>query len=134
MSRVSAALERSRPAPVVHAGIRRPGLALRTLLHPAANAADLAANRSPQAYENREDAEQYLDQQADYAGADVVESGERPDGAELPAEANKERVTTPYMTKYERARILGTRALQISCVARTRARRFRSGSRSTSNR
>ena len=24
------------------------------------------------------------------------------------------RVTTPYMTKYERARILGTRALQIS--------------------
>lgn len=26
---------------------------------------------------------------------------------------NQERVTTPYMTKYERARILGTRALQI---------------------
>lgn len=25
----------------------------------------------------------------------------------------KERMTTPYMTKYERARILGTRALQI---------------------
>ncbi|KAF2254851.1 hypothetical protein BU26DRAFT_385337, partial [Trematosphaeria pertusa] len=25
-----------------------------------------------------------------------------------------ERVTTPYMTKYEKARILGTRALQIS--------------------
>lgn len=28
-------------------------------------------------------------------------------------EANKIRVTTPYMTKYERARVLGTRALQI---------------------
>ncbi|KAG8749333.1 hypothetical protein FRC12_013461, partial [Ceratobasidium sp. 428] len=28
-------------------------------------------------------------------------------------EANKERITTPYLTKYERARILGTRALQI---------------------
>ena len=28
----------------------------------------------------------------------------------IPAE---ERRTTPYMTKYERARILGTRALQI---------------------
>lgn len=28
-------------------------------------------------------------------------------------EANKVRVTTPYMTKYERARVLGTRALQI---------------------
>jgi DNA-directed RNA polymerase I, II, and III subunit RPABC2 len=27
--------------------------------------------------------------------------------------ANEERTTTPYMTKYERARILGTRALQI---------------------
>ncbi|CAG8605088.1 620_t:CDS:2 [Paraglomus brasilianum] len=29
----------------------------------------------------------------------------------------KEKVTTPYMTKYERARILGTRALQISMSA-----------------
>jgi DNA-directed RNA polymerases I, II, and III subunit RPABC2 len=30
-----------------------------------------------------------------------------------PPAAEKERVTTPYMTKYEKARILGTRALQI---------------------
>jgi hypothetical protein len=29
---------------------------------------------------------------------------------------NKERITTRYLTKYERARILGTRALQIRCV------------------
>ncbi|KAF6815685.1 DNA-directed RNA polymerases I, II, and III subunit RPABC2 [Colletotrichum musicola] len=29
----------------------------------------------------------------------------------------EDRVTTPYMTKYERARILGTRALQISMNA-----------------
>lgn len=29
---------------------------------------------------------------------------------------NKVRVTTPYLTKYERARVLGTRALQIRCV------------------
>jgi DNA-directed RNA polymerase I, II, and III subunit RPABC2 len=28
-----------------------------------------------------------------------------------------QRNTTPYMTKYERARLLGTRALQIRCVA-----------------
>ena len=28
---------------------------------------------------------------------------------------NAVRVTTPYLTKYERARILGTRALQIRC-------------------
>lgn len=27
-----------------------------------------------------------------------------------------ERITTPYLTKYERARILGTRALQIRQV------------------
>lgn len=27
--------------------------------------------------------------------------------------ANEDRTTTPYMTKYERARVLGTRALQI---------------------
>ncbi len=34
------------------------------------------------------------------------------------AKPNSKRVTTPYLTKYERARILGTRALQISCVPR----------------
>ncbi|KAB5523026.1 RNA polymerase, subunit omega/K/RPB6 [Coniochaeta sp. 2T2.1] len=31
--------------------------------------------------------------------------------------ANENRTTTPFMTKYERARILGTRALQISMNA-----------------
>ncbi|KAH7023762.1 DNA-directed RNA polymerases I [Ilyonectria destructans] len=31
--------------------------------------------------------------------------------------AESDRTTTPYMTKYERARILGTRALQISMNA-----------------
>lgn len=35
--------------------------------------------------------------------------------------ANEDRTTTPYMTKYERARILGTRALQIRWVPRLRA-------------
>ncbi len=29
---------------------------------------------------------------------------------------NEERTTTPYMTKYEKARVLGTRALQIRFV------------------
>ncbi|KZP25449.1 RNA polymerase Rpb6 [Athelia psychrophila] len=40
-------------------------------------------------------------------------------GAGLQGErqANKVRITTPYLTKYERARILGTRALQISMNA-----------------
>ena len=31
--------------------------------------------------------------------------------------ARTERLTTPYLTKYERARLLGTRALQISLNA-----------------
>ncbi|EGP92357.1 uncharacterized protein MYCGRDRAFT_33005, partial [Zymoseptoria tritici IPO323] len=31
--------------------------------------------------------------------------------------AAEKRTTTPYMTKYERARVLGTRALQISMGA-----------------
>lgn len=34
-----------------------------------------------------------------------------------PEEPNREKVTTKYMTKYEKARILGTRALQISMNA-----------------
>lgn len=31
--------------------------------------------------------------------------------------SREERSTTPYMTKYERARVLGTRSLQIRYVA-----------------
>ena len=42
----------------------------------------------------------------------VVNSGEVPE--KVPDAPNAVRITTPYMTKYERARILGTRALQIS--------------------
>jgi hypothetical protein len=34
-----------------------------------------------------------------------------------PAEEKKKRITTPYMTKYERARVIGTRALQIRLVS-----------------
>ncbi|EPT01549.1 hypothetical protein FOMPIDRAFT_1161429 [Fomitopsis schrenkii] len=46
-------------------------------------------------------------QQQEAAGAGL--QGER--------QPNKVRVTTPYLTKYERARVLGTRALQISMNA-----------------
>ncbi|BFZ53315.1 subunit common to RNA polymerases I, II, and III [Savitreella phatthalungensis] len=41
-------------------------------------------------------------------------SGKKGTGRQVPKE---ERETTPYMTKYEKARILGTRALQISMNA-----------------
>lgn len=41
----------------------------------------------------------------DVASSKTAQSGK--------AVAKEDRTTTPYMTKYERARILGTRALQI---------------------
>ncbi|KAG6821400.1 hypothetical protein H0H93_014197 [Arthromyces matolae] len=50
---------------------------------------------------------------------EMVTEESAPAGAGLSGERqpNKVRVTTPYLTKYERARILGTRALQISMNA-----------------
>ncbi|EME89437.1 uncharacterized protein MYCFIDRAFT_27771, partial [Pseudocercospora fijiensis CIRAD86] len=61
----------------------------------------------------------------DYADANannIVPSGEQPGantvkGVKSKKIANEKRTTTPYMTKYERARVLGTRALQISLGA-----------------
>lgn len=58
-------------------------------------------------------------------GKKVVNGGSGPDDGLLqmgkrprPHAVKKEdRITTPYMTKYERARILGTRALQIAMNA-----------------
>jgi len=50
-------------------------------------------------------------------GHDDIELLEAPDeGGDAPKE-NVDRVTTRYMTKYEKARVLGTRALQISMNA-----------------
>ncbi|KDN53318.1 RNA polymerase Rpb6 [Tilletiaria anomala UBC 951] len=52
-------------------------------------------------------------------GSNVVHSGQPlgEDGQEGRKVPSEQRMTTPYMTKYERARILGTRALQISMNA-----------------
>eukprot|EP00752_Nemacystus_decipiens_P014753 g13136.t1 len=52
--------------------------------------------------------------EADPGDMDVVDAGEA-GGAGL--RSADDRITTKYMTKYERARILGTRALQISMNA-----------------
>ncbi|PHH82673.1 hypothetical protein CDD82_5213 [Ophiocordyceps australis] len=49
------------------------------------------------------------------AAANAVKSGNKAVKEKKIPES--ERTTTPYMTKYERARILGTRALQISMNA-----------------
>lgn len=51
-------------------------------------------------------------------GKTIIESGvPRKKSAKELAVPKEERITTPYMTKYERARVLGTRALQISMNA-----------------
>ncbi|CAG9466131.1 unnamed protein product [Pedinophyceae sp. YPF-701] len=71
--------------------------------------------------EEEQEPEQEHDQADEHeAGRDPVEifdQGEQQeDGAPEPQE-DKPRITTRYMTKYEKARILGTRALQISMNA-----------------
>ena len=45
---------------------------------------------------------------------DIIMPEENEEREQVPAER---RITTPYMTKYERARVLGTRALQIAMCA-----------------
>lgn len=47
------------------------------------------------------------------AAAAAAKGGKSSDDKRVP---NDQRTTTPYMTKYERARLLGTRALQIRLV------------------
>mmetsp|Transcript_19192 Transcript_19192/g.37080 ORF Transcript_19192/g.37080 Transcript_19192/m.37080 type:complete len:142 (+) Transcript_19192:124-549(+) len=61
-----------------------------------------------------DDEEEGPDMDGDMDGerVDVLE-GDRPPGSVAP----DARITTRYMTKYERARVLGTRALQISMNA-----------------
>merc|ERR1719187_1050398 len=51
------------------------------------------------------------DQQTE--GIDVLPA----EGATDQGEKRLERITSPYMSKYERARVLGTRALQIAMCA-----------------
>jgi len=48
--------------------------------------------------------------------AEGVNAAQAP-GTGADRQPNRERITTPYLTKYERARVLGTRALQISMNA-----------------
>ena len=54
--------------------------------------------------EEDDDAKDNVDIMLEEEGGENKDSGKK----------NKERITTRYMTKYERARILGARALQIS--------------------
>lgn len=54
--------------------------------------------------------EEQIPLEADPADMEIVDEGDA-GGAGL--RSADDRITTKYMTKYERARILGTRALQI---------------------
>jgi len=52
------------------------------------------------------------------ADIDIIEDKDKDKGPERPKPKEaKQKITTKFMTKYERARILGTRALQISMSA-----------------
>lgn len=53
----------------------------------------------------------------DNLGEDMPQVDVLPATDENQPQIPKKKVTTPYMTKYERARVLGTRALQISMNA-----------------
>ena len=56
-----------------------------------------------------DDEDHFGDNEVVHSSAD----GNIPMNMDTSGKANSERITTPYMTKYEKARILGTRALQI---------------------
>ncbi len=78
----------------------------------------------PEPYNGDED--DHVNNDALQNGDNIVESGDaaaiaNSKGKDLAIEdkkiPNDQRTTTPYMTKYEKARILGTRSLQISMNA-----------------
>lgn len=68
------------------------------------------------------DLEHEADENADDDNVVAISGDPNQSGSKPVTEADKkipddQRSTTPYMTKYERARVLGTRALQISMNA-----------------
>lgn len=69
-------------------------------------------------YDDHDGGSDVEDMDADMLDADGPDNVEilNDNGQGQPVQANK-RITTPYLTKYERARVLGTRALQIAMCA-----------------
>lgn len=62
------------------------------------------------------------DGEAESGGRTVVsgdpnQTGQKPESDDAKKIPDDKRTSTPYMTKYEKARVLGTRALQISMNA-----------------
>ena len=56
------------------------------------------------------------DEAVDGDVVDILQDGDLSQG-EGRLRSGAERITTRYLTKFERARVLGTRALQIRCAA-----------------
>jgi len=67
--------------------------------------------------EAEEDGLDVIGEHEDAAMTDAPVGGELAVGTSGPGVAPSERITTKYLTKYERARVLGTLALQISMNA-----------------
>lgn len=73
--------------------------------------------------EDQQEVDEEMEQEQPIGEDDLDVTGERSvvEGESLatdgPSTSNAERITTRYLTKYERARVLGTRALQISMNA-----------------
>ena len=65
---------------------------------------------------DEEEVQEEVEEEAEDNAADEMEENVAvlPEGERGDAKPAKRRITTRYLTKYERARILGTRALQIS--------------------
>lgn len=58
-----------------------------------------------------------VEEDGDVDMPDAGQGGAQPDIRDGPPQpSDRPKITTRYMTKYERARILGTRALQIRSV------------------
>jgi DNA-directed RNA polymerases I, II, and III subunit RPABC2 len=74
---------------------------------------DLAPDASGSDDDDDDDRRVVID--SDHGGASGGRGSSRGGGGG--AVPREQRTTTPYMTKYERARVLGTRALQISMNA-----------------
>ncbi|KAF4521690.1 hypothetical protein B566_EDAN017177 [Ephemera danica] len=62
--------------------------------------------------EEDENIEELDQQEEDGENIEILGANDVPGGVQ-----KSKRITTPYMTKYERARVLGTRALQIAMCA-----------------
>eukprot|EP00906_Rhabdomonas_costata_P035262 RCo049549 len=63
------------------------------------------------------DAEEELEEDHEADGEDEVQVLDEQEAADRVEGNRPQRITTPFLTKYERARVLGTRALQISMGA-----------------